>query len=82
MLDVLALDNDGHTDHPISCHDVKQQGFAFLGCRQDRGDVRNCLRSAKVASASSDYSNFSFALRSLNNGRPFSPSRDMKRVGL
>jgi hypothetical protein len=44
--------------------------------------VRNYLRSAKVASASSDHSNFSFALRSLNNSRPFSPSCDMKRVGL
>jgi hypothetical protein len=37
MPELLALDDDGRTDHPISCRDVKQQGFAFLGCREDRG---------------------------------------------
>jgi hypothetical protein len=40
MLGLLMVDDDGCTNHSISCRGVKQQGFAFLGCRQDRGDVR------------------------------------------
>jgi hypothetical protein len=34
----------------------------------------------KVVSASSDQTNFSDALSNLKKGRPFSPSREMKRL--
>jgi hypothetical protein len=45
MLDLLVLHDDGYTDHPISCHDIKQQGFAFLGCCQDQ---RRCEKSLEL----------------------------------
>jgi hypothetical protein len=35
MPNLLALNDDGRTDHLICCRNVKQQGFAFLGRRQD-----------------------------------------------
>jgi hypothetical protein len=51
-----------------------------LGAVRIEEDVRNYLSSAKAALASPDHSNFSFALRSLKNGKPFSPNRDMNRL--
>jgi hypothetical protein len=51
-----------------------------LGAIRTEGDVRNCLSSAKAVLASFDHSNFWFALRSLKNGRPLSPSRDMNQL--
>jgi hypothetical protein len=78
--DLLTLDDDGSTDYPIGGHNVEQQSLAFLGRRQDRRRCKNYLCSTKVVLASSDHSNFSFALRSLKNGRPFSSSRNMNRL--
>jgi hypothetical protein len=80
MPDLLALDDDGNAEYPIGCHNVEQKSLAFIGCVRTGGDVRNCLSSTKAVLASSDHSNFSFALRSLKNGKPFSPSLDMNRL--
>jgi hypothetical protein len=80
MSDLLALDDDGSVDYPIGGRNVKQQSLTFLGHREDWGDVRNCLSFAKAVLATFNHSNFSFALRSLKNGWPFSLSRDMNRL--
>jgi hypothetical protein len=80
MPDLLTLDDDGHADHPVGCCDVEQQISPSLGTVKTGEDVRNYLSSAKVVSASSDHSKFSYALRSLKNGKPFSSSRDMNRL--
>ena len=42
--------------------------------------VRNNLSCSKAVSASSDQEKRSKALRSLKNGSPFSPRRDIKRL--
>ena len=49
-----------------------------LGAVRTGGVVRNCFNYVKAVSAFSDHTNFSEALSSLKNGKPFSPSRDMK----
>ena len=45
-----------------------------------RGFVRNNLSCSKAVSASSDQEKRSEALKSLKNGSPFSPRRDIKRL--
>jgi hypothetical protein len=47
MPDLLALDDDGHADHPIGCRDVEQQSFDFLGCYQDRRRCEKLLELCK-----------------------------------
>jgi hypothetical protein len=49
MPDLLTLDDDGRTDHPISCHNVKQQGFTFLGHHQDREGCEKLLELYKTS---------------------------------
>ena len=44
------------------------------------GVVRNCLSSAKALLALGVQVNFYEALRSLKNGKPFSPNQDMKQL--
>jgi hypothetical protein len=45
-----------------------------------RGEVKNSLSYVKATSASFDQTNFSEALSSLKKGKPFSSSREMKRL--
>jgi hypothetical protein len=74
MAGFLTLDHDDCGDHAISGHNVEKKNV------RTGGEVKNSLSCVKAASASSDQTNFSDALSNLKKGRPFSPSREMKRL--
>jgi hypothetical protein len=76
----LTLNHDDCGDHAIGGRNVEKKNVVFLRAVRTGGEVKSSLSYVKAASASFDQMNFFEALSNLKKGRPFPPSREMKRL--